>query len=269
MEKRSNKNPIPVIIGIIIAVFFLMAVGVGMALIYFIKFDNGNFSVRNNLWVKKMNDTFPDDEFTYVCYDMFAVGGLGAFKNRNVIVVASKNIPDKRITVGWNENHTRIVTDYNYVRYKEKLSEYYKNVMSRYFFPDEMKAVYWIVFEEKTPVKDYSFDEYRESHSDVCKLTVYMKYDGDFPSEDEMTAAFDSYIDDLEDKAELTVYLSHTTLESDDTTEGNERYILSMDSPTKINYLNHSITHWTVTKSGKRSREDIRTVIYENRYVNR
>jgi transcriptional regulator NrdR family protein len=103
-----------------------------------------------------------------------------------------------------------------------------------------------------------SFDELSEITQDQVANAI-----------DEAYVRFDSYIDDLEDKAELTVYLSHTTLESDDTTEGNERYILSMDSPTKINYLNHSITHWTVTKSGKRSREDIRTVIYENRYVNR
>ena len=126
---------------------------------------------RNKKWVQKMNDTYPDDEFTFVSYD--------------------------RISVGWNDSHTKLVTDYNYVRFKEELNDYYRDILCRYLNPDEIDMAYRIDFVEKTELKDYSFDEYREEHKDDGKLSVYLKYVGTFPSEDEMIRVIESFLKDM------------------------------------------------------------------------
>jgi hypothetical protein len=117
---------------------------------YITKGSYGKKSVRNIGWVKKMNDAFPDDEFTYVSYQKVPAGGLWVFNNKNEIIVASKKYPNMKVTVGWNDDHTKVVTDYNYFRYKDDLAEYYKNKMSQYFTPDEMEVTYLIYFENKT-----------------------------------------------------------------------------------------------------------------------
>ncbi len=263
VKKKSTVKLVLLIVGIFLAVCILLLI-ISVRI-----FDRLFYGVtdaspkRNNEWVKKMNDTFPDDEFEFVSYDVTGVTGLGSFENKNAIVLSSKKYPDYKVVVGWDENHTKLETDYNYVRYKENLKNYYQDQIKKYFYPDEIDTAYRIDFVEKTELKDYSFEEYRDEHKDVCKLSVQMKYNGAFPSEEEMTRAIDSFVDDLNSKIEMTIYLSHDSVEPLQSTEGNERYNLRMESPTKIDYLNHYVVHWTETKTHKKLRRDIETVIYE------
>lgn len=137
--KKSSIEKIAFrIIGVLVALIIILIVAAVM-LIRSIIGNNGANSPRNIKWVKELNETFPDDEFTYVGYDRVGVVGLGSFRNKNVIVVKSKKYPDYKVTMGWNEDHTRIVTDYNYIRYRDEINEYYKNIFSQYIHPDEMK----------------------------------------------------------------------------------------------------------------------------------
>lgn len=265
--KKSSTEKIAFrIIGILVALIIILIVAAVM-LIRSIIGNNGANSPRNIKWVKELNETFPDDEFTYVGYDRVGVVGLGSFRNKNVIVVKSKKYPDHKVTMGWNEDHTRIVTDYNYIRYRDEINEYYKNIFSQYIHPDEMKLDFYIVFKEKTELKDYSLEEYIEDHKDVGTFTLHTKYNGSFPSEEEMTKAFDSIIDELDAELDLTVHLSHDSVEPLQTTEGNERYVLMMESPTRITMLNHYIITWKETKTHKKSRQDIIKEIYKDKDI--
>ena len=109
--KKSSIEKIAFrIIGVLVALIIILIVAAVM-LIRSIIGNNGANSPRNIKWVKELNETLPDDEFTYVGYDRFGVGGLGSFRNKNVIVVKSKKYPDHKVTMGWNEDHTQIVTD--------------------------------------------------------------------------------------------------------------------------------------------------------------
>ncbi len=264
VKKQSTGKLAAMIVGIVMIGSILLVVGV---VIFFRYIYSGKNSSRNKEWVQKMNDTFPDDEFTYVSYDKIGVTGLGSFRNKNVIVVSSKNLPKRKVTVGWDDNHTQLVTDYNYRVYEDDLDEYYKEVIGRFFTPDDMKVSYMIYFDYKTELKPYTFDEFRESHSDVYNLTAHMKYSGAFPSEEEVTKALESIIYSLDDTVNLTIYMSHDSLDYGDNTEGNERYILSMESPTRIKYLDHYTINWITTKTGKDIRRDIEENIYENKDV--
>ena len=100
--KKSSIEKIAFrIIGVLVALFIIIIVAAVM-LIRSIIGNNGANSPRNINWVKELNETFPDDEFTYVGYDRFGVVGLGSFRNKNVIVVKSKKYPDSKVTMGWN-----------------------------------------------------------------------------------------------------------------------------------------------------------------------
>ena len=267
VQKKPDNKQAHMIVGIVLAGIVLLIVGAGLFILYVTKGSYGKYSMRNITWVKRMNAAFTDDEFTYVSYQKVGVAGLGAFNNKNEIIVASKKYPDKQITVGWNEKHTKVVTDYNFVRYKEDLEEYYKKEINNYLTPDEIAVTYLIVFEDKTEIKDYTFDEFRESRSGLYKLSVFMKYNNAFPSEKEMTQTIDSIISDLHEKIEMTIYLSHNSVEYNDITEGNERYVLLMDSPTRINTLDHYTIFWKKTKTGKDLRQDTKTNIYTDKGV--
>lgn len=265
MNKKSSAKLVLLIVGICIVGCVLMTVS-GVMLFNRLFYGKTDASRgRNKKWVQKMNDTYPDDEFTFVSYDRIGVVGLGSFKNKNAIILASKKYPDKKITVGWNDSHTKLVTDYNYVRFNEELNDYYRDILCRYLSPDEIDMAYRIDFVEKTELKDYSFDEYREEHKDDGKLSVYLKYVGTFPSEDEMIRVIESFLKDINSKVELTIHLSHDSVEPLQSTEGNERYVLDMESPTRISYLDHYVIRWHETKTHKPIRQDDKTTIYENK----
>ena len=264
-KKKSSAKTVLMIVGICLAAVLLLVVG---AVRFFDRIFYGKTDaspLRNKRWVKMMNETFPDDEFTFKSYDRIGVTGLGSFKNKNRIVVSSKKYPKKRITIGWDDKHTQIVTDYNYLRYKEELEQYYEDKMSAYFSADDMEVMYLIALDYMTEVKDYSLDEFRIAYQDVCIINLSLRFDGAFPSKEEMTRNIEDIIKDLDIQKDLTIFLSHDSLDILDNTAGNEKYDLIMESPTKIAFLNHYIVSWEKTKTGKDVRNDIKETIYENK----
>ena len=267
VKKQSSGKFVLMVIGIVLGAIVLMSVCSVMLFRLIFGGNGGNNSAQKKEWVQKMNDTFPDDEFTFVSYDKIGAPGLWAVTTKNVIIVSSKNYPGKKITVGWNEDQTKLVTDYNYFKYKDDLGEYYKSVIGRYFSPDDMDVSYLVALDYKTDLKSYTFDEFRKEKAGVYSLIAQMKYTGDFPSEEEATRAIESIIHSLNEEVNMTIYFSHTSVDNDDNAAGNERYDLAMDSPKKIKYLDHYTINWIKTKTDKDIRRDNKNNIYENKDV--
>lgn len=211
---------------------------------YLSKKFNGELSEQNQKWVEKMNDTFPDDHFEYVGYSKDYLTGVGDLKNKNMIVVSSEKYPDSEIRIGYYDSEKKyLVTNYNYVRYNEERKDYYDELMREYFKCDDLAINYVTFYKQYSNVNDYDALEFIQHHS-VFNISVSLKYEGDFPSQEEITRIIDQIIENEDREVRLVIYLSHTTVHELDNSEGSEDYTLYMDSPTHISYLKRHIVHY-------------------------
>ena len=264
-NKKKNMSNEKFVILIVTFILVGLVVTGTLAIFIFYKFflnDNGASAERNQEWIGKMNETFPDDEFAFVSYAKYG-SVFGVATSKKSIFLSSKKFPGKNITIGWNDDMTELVTDYNFVRYIDALDKYYTDKMHEYFDADDIRTDFMTYYPRNlTPVVNYSFDEFVQKRAG-CDINVFLKYVGDFPSEEEMTKAVDRIIADIDLEITMDVYLTHDKMDYTDKVEGDEMYYLVMDGTKKIVCLKHSITHFVDGDTTKR--KDINTTIYEDK----
>ena len=264
-NKKKNMSNEKFVILIVTFILVGLVVSGTLAIFIFYKFflnDNGASAERNQEWIDKMNETFPDDEFAFVSYAKYG-SVFGVATSKKSIFLSSKKFPGKNITIGWNDDMTELVTDYNFVRYIDALDKYYTDKMYEYFDADDIRTDFMTYYPRNlTPVVNYSFDEFVQKRAG-CDINVFLKYVGDFPSEEEMTKAVDRIIADIDLEITMDVYLTHDKMDYTDKVEGDEMYYLVMDGTKKIVCLKHSITHFVDGDTTKR--KDINTTIYEDK----
>ncbi len=261
-KTRSGKKSITgviVLVSSIIAAFLLAAI---FLVIFLAKRSEGEYTEQSKKWVKKMNDTFPDDHFEFSCYDEHYSTGLWSTKNKDMIVVKSKNHPNKKVLIGWNSDKSEVVTNYNYLRYLDEETAYYEDTLQRYLKCDDLNVHYIGWVDKFTSVKDYDAEKFLEDYLEY-DIWVYLKYEGDFPSESEMTKNIEQLIKDEGKPIVMDLNLSHTKVDEEDLSEGSESYTLYMDSATHIGYLTHGTVHYLDKEKTNRRVEHV--TIYEDK----
>ena len=107
-NKKKNMSNEKFVILIVTFILVGLVVTGTLAIFIFYKFflnDNGASAERNQEWIDKMNETFPDDEFAFVSYAKYG-SVFGVATSKKSIFLSSKKFPGKNITIGWNDDRT-------------------------------------------------------------------------------------------------------------------------------------------------------------------
>ena len=191
---------------------------------------------EQKMWIKKLGMVFEDDKFTYS-----GAATSGEFgKIPTIAYCTSENYPGETIIVR-KEKDGELVTNYNYIRYKEDAEDYIEDYFDGIFECDDYDT-YFNPHGSYTPIKDMSCKEYLKKYLELNRVQVALyKEDGIFPSEEEMTQKFIDIVEDRDEPCNITVYCCTEEVDRELLhKESMYYYTLTMNKPDKINSISYT-----------------------------
>ena len=157
-----------------------------------------------DLWVERLSSTFTDDHFEY------KETSYGSLDGSEVIVHArSEKYPDQDVVIcediSPGGTTSRLVTNYNAVRYSERMEEYLRGILEERFNCDSLEVRY--PGAGFTPVENMGFEKFLQNYAYLTDLDIILyRKDGAFTEDDQMVEAFIAFAKEQEETCQMYLY---------------------------------------------------------------
>ena len=200
--------------------------------------DKTEITPEQQEWITKIEQWYPDDEFTYNGHAVRLMG-----RSSDVIVLKSRNFPDEYFEFG--ESNGEIVSRYPSVYHKEACEEYFAGLVKDAFDCANAVAEYKTSAVNCEYVSDEEFIEKYMAND----FTIELRYsEGTNVTQAVMVSRILSFVDSLGEDANLRFYVCRGDEPRDET---------GTDANYSISLVHDNVTSFRVRENGARDSEEL------------